>query len=51
MKLSLIRCPLVLYQHLRLGGKMALTFGRNANLGAASHQIVLNFVNSHLILQ
>ncbi len=25
MKLSLIRCPLALYQHLRLGGKMALT--------------------------
>jgi len=48
MKLSLIRCPLVLYQHLRLGGKMALTFGRNAHSGVASPQIVLSFVNSHL---
>ncbi|WP_306548410.1 hypothetical protein [Desulfobulbus sp.] len=47
MKLSLIRCPLALYQHLRLGGKMTLTFGLKANLGMASHQIVLSFVNSH----
>jgi len=47
MKLSLIRCSLALYQHLRLGGKMALTFCRNAKSGAASHQIVLSFVNSH----
>jgi len=48
MKLSLISCPLALYQHLRLGAKMTLTFCRHANSGAASHQIVLSFANSHL---
>jgi len=50
MKLSLNRCPLALYQHLRMGGKMPLTFGLKTNLGGASHQIVLSFVHSHFEL-
>jgi len=44
MKLSLIRCPLALFQHLRLDGKMALIFLSQCQLGRG---FTLNFAEFH----